>query len=326
MISGAFNMSLNYIPRGAFCWINGFVGQLTVQACDLSTLAIALVTFFVLKSKTGGEAIMASIAKRIWYIIGLIWGIPLCTAITAEFLIGYAPTTGNWCWIAGTPLPRAIYVRYGLTHGPRILIFITILFTYSYVFVVVRKRFLESAVARRANTGAGSVGEISSMPQGYKSPTNAPWSNVGSPSVAVPATNDGAVPSNLQINPPSPASATVSPSTPISTSSKKPLRSKEEKNIENAIYRLMLYPSAYILLWVGGMVNRAYDAAGQTNTVALYLQILTQFLPFVDSIIYGFTVRKAFLERSKLAQIATSTFVNRSKDKSFRDNQSTNAA
>ncbi|KAJ3062040.1 hypothetical protein HK102_008899 [Quaeritorhiza haematococci] len=328
MISGGFNITLNYIPPGAFCWINGFIGQWTVQVCDFSTLAIALVTFFVLKSRTSGEAVMASIAKQIWYIIGLIWFIPLCTAIAAQLIIGYGPTGSNWCWIPATPLPKANYARYGLTHGPRIAIFLTILFTYTYVFITVRKRYLQSSMVRRVNTH-GSLGNISSIPntQGRKSnttsiinttngpqeeeqtsPPTAPWArSTPSITISVPNHTNGAVPANLH-----------SPTSPTSSTYKGHSRRNEDKTIEQAIYRLMLYPSAYILLWLGGMINRGYDAAGTPNQVTLFLQTLTQFLPFVDCIIYGFTVRKAFMERSKLSRFVNTTFMNRSKDKSSR--------
>ena len=60
--------------------------------------------------------------------MSIIWIYPLTTAIAGYIWVGYEPTSSNWCWLA----PNVV-ARYTLTHGLRILIFITILVLYTII-------------------------------------------------------------------------------------------------------------------------------------------------------------------------------------------------
>lgn len=102
------------LEPGLFCDINGFIGQFSVQAADLSTFSIAIVTFLGLSSEST-ESVMKIVNDRLIFILIPIWLIPLVTAIVAKLWVGFTPV-GNWCWIANRPV-----ARYSLTHGLRIV-------------------------------------------------------------------------------------------------------------------------------------------------------------------------------------------------------------
>ena len=107
------------------CTANGFIGQLSIQAADFSTLAIAVVTFITLR-KGACSVTMKKLEHYSRGIIAGIWIYPLTTATVGLFWPGYAPTSSNWCW-----LDKNTIARYSLTHGPRVIIFTVIVILYS---------------------------------------------------------------------------------------------------------------------------------------------------------------------------------------------------
>lgn len=123
-ISGFFGM-VGQLNNGSGCVANGFIGQWTIQAADLSTLAIAIVTFITLKSCFDPKALQR-LESSAGLIFTIIWIYPLITSIVGYFWPGYVPTSSNWCWLATDTL-----ARYVLTHGLRIIIFIVIIILYS---------------------------------------------------------------------------------------------------------------------------------------------------------------------------------------------------
>ncbi|KAJ3392974.1 hypothetical protein HDU92_008053 [Lobulomyces angularis] len=129
LIAGCINSGNNAISTaaitiyetplsGSSCIANGFIGQWTVQAGDFSTLSIALVTSYVSLHKSPNYALNV-VEKWLSTMLFTIWGTSLSTAVTGHFVVGYK-WTGTWCWFSATPLPLSTYVRYFLTHGPRI--------------------------------------------------------------------------------------------------------------------------------------------------------------------------------------------------------------
>jgi hypothetical protein len=120
-ISGIF-ANFNQLMEGPACTANGFIGQWSVQAADLSTLLIAVVTFLVLKtdSPLAFDTVMTKLDKNVHWIISFVWLYPMLTATIAQFVIGYGPA-GNWCWIKNEPKPLGPIMRYSLTHVLRMV-------------------------------------------------------------------------------------------------------------------------------------------------------------------------------------------------------------
>lgn len=106
--------------------MNGFIGQMSVQASDFSILVIALVTLLTITRTT----YMPNASR--WRKIGIcvsVWVVPLITATIATSMGKMGPVSGNWCWIISSQTG----LRYALTHGWRIAI---IFFTAGiYIFV-----------------------------------------------------------------------------------------------------------------------------------------------------------------------------------------------
>jgi hypothetical protein len=65
------------LQGGTACTINGLIGQITVQATDISILAIAITTVLAIRSRSFGMWTPRQEA----FIIGSIWILPLVTGL-----------------------------------------------------------------------------------------------------------------------------------------------------------------------------------------------------------------------------------------------------
>ncbi|KAI8840224.1 hypothetical protein BC829DRAFT_25774 [Chytridium lagenaria] len=134
-ISGILRLNSSLHP-GVFCNFGGYIGQWSIQASDLTTFALAVITFVVAQAAYNVETLsfrLMQVEKSVvWVALGLFL-FPVVTATIGYSLVGMAPS-GSWCWFARDPRPLATYVRYTLTHGPRILIIFSIVIMYTILF------------------------------------------------------------------------------------------------------------------------------------------------------------------------------------------------
>lgn len=114
--------------------MNGFIGQLSVQAADFSILVIAVVTLLTITRTTYLPA--ASTARKC-LICGSVWVVPLITATVATAMGKMGPVSGNWCWI----LKNSTDLRYALTHGWRIAIIFCTAAIYIFVWWYMNRHF-----------------------------------------------------------------------------------------------------------------------------------------------------------------------------------------
>lgn len=119
---------------GPACTINGFVGQLSVQAADFSILVIAVVTLLTITRTT---YMPAASTLRKCLICGSVWITPLTTATIATAMGKMGPVSGNWCWI----LKESTGLRYALTHGWRIAIIFCTAAIYIFVWWYMDRHF-----------------------------------------------------------------------------------------------------------------------------------------------------------------------------------------
>lgn len=119
---------------GTACTINGFVGQLSVQAADFSILVIAVVTVLTITRTTYMPA-ASTLHKCL--ICGSVWIVPLTTATIATAMGKMGPVSGNWCWI----LKSSTDLRYALTHGWRIAIIFCTAAIYIFVWWYMDRHF-----------------------------------------------------------------------------------------------------------------------------------------------------------------------------------------
>ncbi|KAI8803728.1 hypothetical protein BJ742DRAFT_489686 [Cladochytrium replicatum] len=235
-------------PRGsAACTTAGFLAQMSVQALDLNLLAITLITTTVLTKRSDSMRILSFVSKWLWYMLAVIWGIPVTTGTAAHFIVGYAPA-GVWCWIADSPLPLASYIRYGFTLGPRIGVFVIMAICYSVVFVILwsHKREVQRA---------------------FKKPSNENF--------ASQKPSDGSAPPHLSDNLGSVRSSLASNA-----------RTQSQDHIIRSMILLSLHPIFYLILYFPLILNRTYEAIGAPSRLLLLLQGLSWLLPAANCLVW----------------------------------------
>jgi hypothetical protein len=62
---------------------------------------------------------------------------------------------------------------------------------------------------------------------------------------------------------------------------------------------LNVYPLAYIILWIPGIVNRVIEASGHTSTAAQIMQSSTQLVGFANALTYGWNEQVAVRVRER---------------------------
>ncbi|KAF4600325.1 hypothetical protein EYR38_004950 [Pleurotus pulmonarius] len=142
------------LAPGPGCVLNGFVGQLTVQATDTAIFAIAVVTVITITSTSSSSRLISG--EWAWpQILGAtlsIWFLPAITSFLALGKEWYVPVSGNWCWVVNKPT----YLRYVLTHGWRYLFMLLEIILYTYLHFYLRRHFRNLAVPLTSNVPASS--------------------------------------------------------------------------------------------------------------------------------------------------------------------------
>ncbi|KAH7063303.1 G protein-coupled glucose receptor regulating Gpa2-domain-containing protein [Macrophomina phaseolina] len=140
-ISGIVYVTNHSLSPSPACTLNGWVGQLSVQAADFSILAIALVTVLTITRKTYMPN--ASLGRKVVICLS-VWIVPIITSITATAMGQMVPVSGNWCWISS----KRTDLRYALTHGWRFAIIFSTIGIYIYVYWYMTRHFAEMATSK----------------------------------------------------------------------------------------------------------------------------------------------------------------------------------
>ncbi|PVH79570.1 hypothetical protein DL98DRAFT_630983 [Cadophora sp. DSE1049] len=146
-ISGTYVMVHKSIPKGSACTINGWIGQMTVQATDFTILFITIATVITLR-KWNYKPRIDQTTKRI--ITCCIWIVPMATSTTGLWMDAYRPVSGNWCWLSSKPT----ILRYALGHNWRLTIIFLTICLYTYLFIYIHRHFssLRTGSAPHDNT------------------------------------------------------------------------------------------------------------------------------------------------------------------------------
>lgn len=131
---------------------NGWVGQFSVQAIDFNILIISIIVLITVR-KNHFE--FQPTLRRTLAVCAIPWVFPLITSKwyhpqpfsfarselkTGSIVLGldaYGPVSGNWCWIIASRQD----LRWGLTHGWRVAIFIFTVANYTYVYIHLAKSY-----------------------------------------------------------------------------------------------------------------------------------------------------------------------------------------
>jgi hypothetical protein len=193
-------------------------------------------------------------------------------------LHAYGPTSGNWCWIT----PQHVALRYALTHGWRIAIFLTTICIYTYVYFRLTRTY--GNIWARTPTPRATEEESQLCPtptlSGNTTATNKPETRTASIKIEL-----GYISTHKQDH-----AATI---TTVETDDSR-IRSNREKELRRFLL-LNGYPILWILLWMPGMANRASELAGRSPTWLQALQATTQLVGLANVLTYAVTEK--FVER-----------------------------
>ncbi|PBP27641.1 hypothetical protein BUE80_DR001420 [Diplocarpon rosae] len=261
------------------CTVNGFVGQLSIQAVDFSILTITFVTMWIVTS---------SRSRRDWshaWIVAFVaatWTVPLITSSIALGMGVYVPASSNWCWIKPTP----IYLRYVLTHGWRFVIIVAVIAMCIYIQIYIRRHSrLMSSMVRPSEVQGWQ--QASGQKETQKDLELCQMSTLTSATTkycAFPIQQSNF--STDQV----PQSKGVFTKQRGDKQEELMIQSAAKKDQQLSIQRAMLlhaYPILYIVLWIPGISMRIVDATGGKSEVLKYMQSSTQFIGVANALTFG---------------------------------------
>lgn len=203
-------------------------------------------------------------------------------------LHAYGPTSGNWCWIT----PKHIVLRYALTHGWRIAIFLTTICIYTYVYIRLTRTY--GNIWARTHESRATEEESQLCPISLSSLPDTPTTTKG---------DTGTRSYNIELRQNS-THKTAAIST-VDTNGSQTLSNRTKE-----LRRFLLlngYPILWILLWIPGMANRACELTGRSPTWLQSLQATTQLVGLANVLTYAFTEK--FVERLRRRFGRTSGFL-----------------
>ncbi|KAG6042356.1 hypothetical protein E4U17_001506 [Claviceps sp. LM77 group G4] len=239
------------------CVLNAWVGQFSVQAVDFNILIISIV---VLLTVFRTHLLSDASQRKTILLCAAAWVPGFVTSTIGWALGSYGHVSGNWCWIRRDELA----LRYALTHGWRIAIFIATIVIYTVIYVRLTRVF---GILRVGNTW-------STFPSQHVQSRN-----MGD------AESDDAHHHHHHHHPEHDFSSTKPIRESVLTVAKVPAPPN--------VRRMLLmngYPIAYILLWIPGMCNRLVESVwGSSPQWLTVLQASTQFVGFVNAVTYGYS-------------------------------------
>lgn len=134
---------------------NGWVGQFSVQAIDFNILIISITVLITVRKNrlefepTWKKTLAVCAVPWIFPLITskqdcrnhLAYGLNVRTGNIALILHGYGPVSGNWCWIKKNRQD----LRWALTHGWRVAIFIATVSIYTYVYIYLARSYRKAS-------------------------------------------------------------------------------------------------------------------------------------------------------------------------------------
>ncbi|KAM3414841.1 hypothetical protein BST61_g9985 [Cercospora zeina] len=299
-ISGAYVLSRAHLHtselvRGPGCYANGYIGQFSVQAIDFNVLVISISVLLTVRSP---RFVMAPPWWQVAGVCAIPWIPPLITANVALGLNLYGPVSGNWCWIQA----KYFGLRYALTHGWRMLIFVSTIAIYTYIYIYLMRAFGRLGVGSTNGTYNSSVYPLGTIddkahiqvrssitttvahhhdtPRGSKEPnTYEEESEIGSMAKR---------PSCSTASDTAPLAFVGHPShVPANTR----ISSAAARHRKQEIRKMLLlngYPILYVILWIPGMTTRIWEAFHPSPLWLQGLQATTQLVGFANVLTYAY--------------------------------------
>lgn len=286
------------LDAGMLCDLNGWIGQVSVQAADFSVLAIAVTTLLTVHFNFW---VLNSTRYQQYLVCALVWVIPLLTATIALATDNMEPVTGNWCWIASEPR----YLRYVLGHGWRFLIFIVAIASYISIYISVRRR-----LARRNNTPMLHPRYSFSMYTDSASDVKVSMvhdelvrGKQTMPTMVREAVTRNNSARNKETGLEAAQGAKQEAQLRLGVKPRVRVLASSELDRDMKHWLLLsLFPLVYILVWLPGIANRMAELLGYEVDALTALQASTQLTGLVDALVYGFREHRGLNRRKGMVR------------------------
>ncbi|ERF76987.1 hypothetical protein EPUS_06855 [Endocarpon pusillum Z07020] len=303
-VSGSFGLANRHkaqpLSPGKSCVANAWITQVSVQAVDFNILIISIVVLLCIRQqKLASQPSM----KRTVLLCVIAWIPGLITSFTGLILNAYGPVSGNWCWIK----PDLLGLRYLLTHGWRIAIFLATIGIYTYVYIHLKRVYGNFTALTTANAHSTVFNDQDLVDNKYTLSTSSHDGRellvsghiMGRTSCAVSRDSERqfreckegmiSISSHTQVL----GSKSQSLETPQTTRTEQisPLRQPKGQGQTPSIEKILLlngYPILYIVLWIPGMFNRALESTIGSPDWLKALQSTTQFVGLANAFTYGY--------------------------------------
>ncbi|KAG6075201.1 hypothetical protein E4U16_003537 [Claviceps sp. LM84 group G4] len=270
------------------CVLNAWVGQFSVQAVDFNILIISIV---VLLTVFRTHLLSDASQRKTILLCAAAWVPGFVTSTIGWALGSYGHVSGNWCWIRRDELA----LRYALTHGWRIAIFIATIVIYTVIYVRLTRVFGILRVGNTWSTFPSQHVQSRNMGDAESDDAHHHHHHHHHHHQHTFSDTEGIL-----------VSQTISSSNnhhhhhhhpEHDFSSTKPIRESvltvAKVPAPPNVRRMLLmngYPIAYILLWIPGMCNRLVESVwGSSPQWLTVLQASTQFVGFVNAVTYGYS-------------------------------------
>lgn len=312
-ISGAVFLTKGRTPSptsepDTACLVSGWFSQSNAQAVDFNILIISIVVLLSIVKKDAVAQLQTKwqvlICIAAW-IPGFITGkiSPLHrkpgfhdTSNPADrnlagtiglTLNSYGYVSGNWCWVKRGRLD----LRYGLSHGPRIAIFVITIAIYTYIYLTLKRVFK----TLRSVTATTDTRTAHDNPMPGQSDQDNDQKILIAHSVLVshelqdmPRTPDAGEGSDgfNSAEPTTHSTVTVQGTAGNDSTRFENSRMPAAPNLKKMLL-MNGYPLAYIILWIPGIANRLAESVGQSPRWLNALQASTQYIGLVNAVTYG---------------------------------------
>lgn len=288
-----------WLSSGPACDLNGWIGQVSVQAADFSVLCIAIVSLLTMRFNSW---VINSTLSQQRLVIGIVWLIPFTTASIALLMQKIEPVSGNWCWIA----PQPSYLRYVLGHGWRFLIFLIVIGCYASIFFSVRRRLKQRNRSPTLDRSYSFSMYTSNAPDINVSTVHNELirgQNTMPATVREAVTRASSSERNREIGLEAEQDAKQTAQKRLGIKPRIRVMQSSTLDHDTRHWLLMsLFPLAYIVVWIPGIVNRLIELSGNSSQVMTMLQASTQLTGFVNALVYGFREHKALQRRKTQAR------------------------
>lgn len=279
------------------CDLNGWVGQVSVQAADFSVLAIALTTLLTVHFN---QWVLRSTRYEQYLVCASIWIVPLITATIALATGNMSPVTGNWCWISQNPS----WLRYALGHAWRFVIFAVIIAAYTSIYLAVRQR-----LSRRNSDTSLNPRYSFSMYTDSATDVNVSMvhdelirGKVTMPTMVREAVTRNTSERNKETGLEAAQDAKQDAQRRLGVKPRIRIMASSELDRDTKHWLfLSLFPLMYIIVWLPGIVNRLVEASGNKSDALTALQASTQLTGLVNALVYGFREHRSLHRRKSMA-------------------------